>query len=51
MEQIDGIYEGEVDMSYKKEGLGIFISDSGEIYIGIKIKLNVWFIIFKWTNR
>ena len=33
-EQIDGVYEGDIDMNYKKEGLGIFISDSGEIYIG-----------------
>jgi len=33
-EQIDGVYEGDVDFNYRKEGLGMFISDSGEAYIG-----------------
>ncbi|KAL4481179.1 hypothetical protein ABPG73_016192 [Tetrahymena malaccensis] len=34
IEQINGIYEGDLDMNYKKEGLGIFIEDQGEMYIG-----------------
>jgi len=31
---MDGVYEGDVDLNYKKEGLGMFIADSGEAYIG-----------------
>ena len=38
-EQIDGVYEGDVDFNYRKEGLGMFISDSGEAYIG---KIHCW---------
>lgn len=34
LEQIDGVYEGEVNVNFNKEGLGVFIDDFGEVYIG-----------------
>ena len=51
MEYSNGIYQGDFDTAGDRDGMGVFIWDSGELYFGLHIenknnRINIFFEIY-----